>query len=302
MSFEDCKWLIVFDNADDIAIVQPFFTSSPSGTIVVTSRDPLAREKGVVGKEIALESFDKDEGTAFVLSFLGSYSSQDLLEMEPIVQLVDSFAGLPLGLRVAAAIMTSKHYSPSTFLRMCSQGAKEVDQTKVPGTTKTIESLWDVSLRSITDDAKNLLEQLTLLDPETISFRLFEPLGADQCSPTGLGNTMRFHDALGCLTSHSLVSVNHAGQNITIHRYLQEVMFRKLVASRDRYDYVFHSTLILLRRGCPPGSVLSHMSPEAWKERRRYTSHAQFIQRRSVRGIQPQSLNVMVEFLIDIAL
>lgn len=97
LDIQDSRWLIVFDSADVLDILPRFFARSPSGSVIVTSSDPLARGEGFAAKEIRLECFDEDEGTEFIFSFIDSSMFQDLSEKKSLVQLVNMFAGLLLG-------------------------------------------------------------------------------------------------------------------------------------------------------------------------------------------------------------
>ena len=297
---QDSKWLVVFDNADLINTLPRFFAKSPSGSVIVTSRDPLARGESFAAKEIKLESFEEAEGVEFILSFLDPSLSQNSVERQSLVKLVDIFAGLPLGLRIAAGIMRSKHYSPSVFLRLCMHTLQDVESVKVLGNPKTLGNLWDVSLGAITDDAKDLLAKITLLEPAMIPFKLFESQETEP-SESSLRDVQKFHDALECLTSQSLVNVDQARQSISIHRYLQDVMFRKLV-EKDRHDPTVKMTLVLLRNACPPASFQSHASPEQWKVRRQYASHTEFIQKRLGHRIARENLSLLVDLLSDTVL
>ena len=129
------------DNADFLDALPRFFTRSPSGSVIVTSRDLLARGEDFTAKEARLESFEEDEGVGFILSFLVSSLCQDLSERQSLGKLVDIFAGLPLGLRVAAGIMRSKHYSPFVFLKICMQGVQDLDSAEVLGTSITLRNV-----------------------------------------------------------------------------------------------------------------------------------------------------------------
>ncbi|KAL9124671.1 MAG: hypothetical protein Q9217_006016 [Psora testacea] len=296
---KDSNWLVVFDNTDYLDDLPRFFARSPSGSVIVTSRDPLARGEGFASKEVRLECFDKTEGIDFMLSFLDPTLCQEMCEKQSLDRLVDIFAGLPLGLTVATRIMRSKYYSPTTFLKIFRQAAEDIDSAKVLGTSKTLRTLWDVSLRATTKDTKELLEKLTLLDPAMIPFKMFESSEAEQSSESSLEAIRKFHNALESLSSQSLVTVDGAKQSISIHRYFQDVMFRKLIERNERYDAIMDMTLGLLRKACPPASFQSHISPEHWKVRRQYASHTEFIQKRSEHRIPTQSSHLLVDLLSD---
>ena len=228
---------------DDITILRQFWPKSPHGSIITTSRNPLSHEEGFATCRIPIRPFDTTEGSAFLSSFLytEAESKQNENERLAVKALVEYFAGLPIGLRVVAACIRRKHYSPSKFLALYKDQMGFIDHVNVPGTDKTLQTLWNISLNSISVEASSLLDTIAFLDPDEIPMELFEPSPSHSDSSTCHHDARKFHDALSSLTGHSLVVVNDKKQTISINRYFQSVVFANVAANDARYDEIFHA-------------------------------------------------------------
>ena len=64
----DERWLIIFDNGDNLDTLKPFWPPlCENGSIVLTSRNPEALRNKLVSKGREVEPFGINEGTAFFL-------------------------------------------------------------------------------------------------------------------------------------------------------------------------------------------------------------------------------------------
>ncbi|KAI0875052.1 P-loop containing nucleoside triphosphate hydrolase protein [Hypoxylon argillaceum] len=60
------NWLLVFDNADDLSISTEYWPINGVGSLLLTSRDPLAKRHMYSGDGINLEGFDNENAAAFL--------------------------------------------------------------------------------------------------------------------------------------------------------------------------------------------------------------------------------------------
>jgi hypothetical protein len=292
---------MVFDNADDVAVVRPFWPKSVRGSIIVTSRNPWDRGEGLSAHGIELRPFEADQGQAFLLSFLNISKDVGVLapEMEAIHTLHDTFSGLALGLKVAAAFINQKHYSPSEFVRLYRRRNEVVDIVGVPGTEKTLETLWDVSIDSITSDATEILNTLAFLDPDRVPLDLFLDPDLDPDSSDYDLAMCKLHDALGSLTTHSLVQVNTVTRSLSLHRYFQSVIRKRAMATTALYQTAIGKAVALLRRRVPRTGFGAHRHPEFWTVRREYAAHVDFMQSQDFRGLSSTILSQMLSLICD---
>ncbi|MFC8799072.1 tetratricopeptide repeat protein [Promicromonospora sp. NPDC057138] len=100
------RMLIVLDNAGGVAQVRPLLPGSGSSLVVVTSRDSLAGLVAVHGAyHVDLEVLPTAEAVGLLRRLIGERVEQ---EPEAAVTLADQCARLPLALRVAAVLATSR--------------------------------------------------------------------------------------------------------------------------------------------------------------------------------------------------
>jgi tetratricopeptide (TPR) repeat protein len=104
------RMLIVLDNAGNVAQVRPLLPGSGSSTVVVTSRDSLAGLVAVHGAhQVDLDLLPTAEAVDLLRRMIGSRVEA---EPEAAVTLAEQCARLPLALRVAAVLATSRPDRP----------------------------------------------------------------------------------------------------------------------------------------------------------------------------------------------
>ena len=95
------KWLLIFDNADDLDLVKEFFPTNDRGYILLTTRD---QAPGRLAMSQTVETFDTDTGTLLLLrranavppdASLDQARPIDRSQAERIVKMMD---GLPLAI------------------------------------------------------------------------------------------------------------------------------------------------------------------------------------------------------------
>jgi hypothetical protein len=93
----------VFDNAEDINTIQPFWPASPRGAIIVTSQNPTL---GLITKDnIHLQPMTVDEGSSLIQNILQRGGSEE----EEARLLSEHLGGLPLAIaHFAGAILKSQ--------------------------------------------------------------------------------------------------------------------------------------------------------------------------------------------------
>ena len=111
------SWILVFDGADKPDIVHDFWPYDGQGSVVVTSRDPMARSNfyfGVTG--IKLDTLDEEDAVALFQRLLESgtppKSYQVLLE---VAKKLDHY---PLAIVHMASVLRRLGYTPARFLQV----------------------------------------------------------------------------------------------------------------------------------------------------------------------------------------
>jgi len=66
---EHGPWLLIFDNADDLAVVSDFLPRKAGGAVLLTTRSQIT---GPHLKKIAMEKMSREEGVTFLLKSLST--------------------------------------------------------------------------------------------------------------------------------------------------------------------------------------------------------------------------------------
>ena len=110
------KWLIVFDNADDPTILSDFWPSEGYGSVLVTSRDPMAKSQFFFGEAgIEFESLSIPDAAEFLKRLTRKEDQQNSEEAsQAIARRLD---GLSLAIAQIAAIIRRRNLLLVEFSR-----------------------------------------------------------------------------------------------------------------------------------------------------------------------------------------
>jgi tetratricopeptide (TPR) repeat protein len=199
-------WLIVFDNAQNPDQIRAFLPNTPSGNILVTSRNVNWDE---LAKPIALAPLTRNESISFLRKRTGRSDASEIAQ-----KLAQALGDLPLALEQAAAVIEQSHITFEEYLarfethwaELLKQGRKPTDD--YPG---SIARAWELSFRQLEEaspEAAELMDFCAFLAPEHISYPLLE-----SCSPYVpqklgfmLANRAALNAAVAALRTYSLVS------------------------------------------------------------------------------------------------
>jgi hypothetical protein len=164
---QDCKWLLIFDNADDLNILRRAWPGSAAGSILLTSRDFTA-EFGPAATGIPVQSFDDTAGTAAFLSLIGQESSESNLSLAK--DITRKLGGLPLALRQISGFIMQQKLSLHKFIPLYEKNAAKIHakKTGVTDYEHTLSTVWELALGKLSASASSLLKLLAFFDPDRI--------------------------------------------------------------------------------------------------------------------------------------
>ena len=170
----DKPWLLVFDNAEDIATIQLLWPACTCGAIIVTSQNPIL---GLTTKDkIHLQPMSVDEGSSLIQNILQRGSS----EQEDAQLLSEHLGGLPLAIaHFAGAILKSQcpinQISRSFLQRVQSSRVWTIedDTSTARAYQSTLNTVWDIAINRLSADSTRLLAFIAFIDPDQIPVDLF---------------------------------------------------------------------------------------------------------------------------------
>ena len=239
------RWLLVFDNADDLSLLEDFLPSPAHGHILLTTR---TRATGTLAQAVEIETMEPDEGAYFLLrraKIISLSTSADAIptqEKEMAIAISQALGGLPLALDQAGAYIEETACGLANYLKLY-QEHREVflrrrgtSSTEHPEPVATTWSLAFEKLRQGHPDAIELLHMLAFCAPDSLPEELCLR-GAPDLGPTlasfGI-NTLHLNRVIAELRKYSLVSRNPESNTLTIHRLVQAVLQAELSPQMQR--------------------------------------------------------------------
>jgi hypothetical protein len=247
---EEASWLIIFDNVEDPDIMYDFWPLTSVGSIIITSRNPLAMDSvytPTVG--INLAPFDLAEAAPFLQTL--SQREFQVNSLESCRKIVELLGGLPLAITQMGGIIRRRHLSLEDFLIYYENDSKRLHEMQVPGQNptynQTVSSVW--MLDALSKEATALLQVLSFLDPDRISEEILFGNTKHVDVPHYPKTRIAYFDARTELIQSSLIIRDIKNNELRIHRLVQEVVRKKLT---DEESYVVFGSVIALLSNCWP--------------------------------------------------
>ncbi|KAI1119701.1 hypothetical protein F5Y10DRAFT_291536 [Nemania abortiva] len=239
-------WLIVFDNADDLSVLKPFWPIGHRGCIIITSRDPAAARVANAG--IDVPPFSSTEGETFFVSLLTRRSDSAAAELHDaklVKGIVKELGYLPLAITQVASFIVEHSCTLEEFqeLRTEIQRTNQYLWDMDSSTTNlfyehSLATVWKVSLAKLSPNSIRLLRILSFLDPDGVPEHLIWDGSKTQESLSSFRLGVPYLNALRELISRGLVTKSNSGastgyntsstRSLSMHRLVQETIFHQL--------------------------------------------------------------------------
>ncbi|MFT7835169.1 FxSxx-COOH system tetratricopeptide repeat protein [Saccharothrix sp. BKS2] len=257
------RWLVVFDNAEDLAALWPYLPSGDGQVLITTRRGGF----GAVGAVIDVDVLDRAESIALLHSRIPGVPTD---AAEVLAELVGD---LPLAIEQAAAYLESTRLPIGNYLDLLrTQTSRMLPRGRVAGRGETLATLWDLSLTALADQnvaAVQLVEILAWLAPEPVPLDLFTTHPEELPEPlaTVVTDPVELVDTVGALADWYLI--RRIGSEVTIaHRLLQQSL--RVHPDRHRKSSLGVVAQRLLRADLP-GDIMT--APENWPRWRALLPH-----------------------------
>lgn len=236
-------WLLIFDNADNPALVDPFLPRAARGHVLLTTRAGAMVEQA---QPLQLGPLKPDDGALCLLRRAGILAWNKPLQDAPsesvdaASQLAQLMDGLPLALEQAGAYINDTECGVRRYLNLYQQYRSEIQHLHhgaVPDYPESVASAWSIS-RSVVEQsnpsAAELLRFCAYLAPEAIPDELLTKGASALGSVLGpvAANPVALDQAIGLLRKYSLLhrEVNRETNltRLSIHCVLQEILLDEM--------------------------------------------------------------------------
>ncbi|MEV4133202.1 FxSxx-COOH system tetratricopeptide repeat protein [Dactylosporangium sp. NPDC049742] len=240
------KWLLVYDNANDLDSIDEYVPST-GGDVVVTTRN---REWAAVGLSIEVDVFERHESIDLLRQ-----RTRNSIGTADADRLADRLGDLPLALEQAAAWHLLTKMPISQYIDLLERHQKELlsegKPAGYPASVVAFVTLATERLRTDSPATAQLLELFAFLGGEPVPVSLLR-FGRDaevmQPLRALLGDPIKINLAMRDLNQYGLVKIDN-GQRLQVHRLVQGVLRDTL--DEQRAEGTLRSAQNLLARANP---------------------------------------------------
>ncbi|MCJ1381135.1 hypothetical protein MMC17_004244 [Xylographa soralifera] len=290
----DKRWLLIFDNVykwTDIQDYLPIDPCSTQGSVLLTARN-CELINSAKCQIMELGALSLDEGRQMLLLSTQPSLDLDKLRSHPEYKLAGEIASLaeklPLALAHIAGYIQVSGCTLTDFVQLWNERRRSTRNSThmvsplILSTDKALETVWNIGLREVTSDARELLNILAFLDSEMIQRKLLvgehgEPsldfLHSDQA--------FRYKRMITELNRRRLITVQSQDDEevLGIHRSLQQKILQDLGKDPQRREEVFAQAFALIRKRFPLPSPIQVPEPEKWPACKEYLPHVLHLQK-----------------------
>lgn len=257
----EATWLLVFDNADDPMILADYWPQG-SGSILITSRDPLAKsmftsrpsglDLGPLTQQDSLSLFNR----------LTAISSEE--EDGTAQQISAALGGVPLAISQMAGIIRRQDLTLSEFFELYTDREEHASlyETKFDTNLVTyrhsLSTVW--AFEKLKPKARQLLELISFLDPDVIGEDLLLEASAELLSEGAQFKKSSYIEARADLLQSSLIQRDKQKQQVSVHRIVQEAILTTMDATKKRL--MFDQVVRILWAGWPSAMPKPSKKPE----------------------------------------
>ena len=226
-------WLLIFDNADDLSLVQPYLPRWGNGCILLTTR---AHAVGAIASSLEVDSMGVMEATHLLLRRAHRFSTSSSEELDEAIMLVNALAHFPLAVDQAGAYIEETGCSLGTYhelylrYRHTLLARRGRQCTDYPDSVATTWSLSFAHVERTNPAAAELLQLCAFLAPDHVPEELLTE-GAPHW-PVALceavSNPLNFNQMLETLLAFSLVKRLSEDRMLSLHRLVQVVQMERM--------------------------------------------------------------------------
>jgi hypothetical protein len=227
-------WLLILDNADDLAMAREFMPSRETGQVLLTTRahstNPIAVRQGVL-------SMEPQEGALFLLRRMGKIEKGEPLESTPeeLREQAEALSivldGLPLALDQAAAFIEETPSTLEEYQSLYQSERKELlnRRGRLAEDHPSVTVTFSLAFKKVADAnpaAADLLRVCAFLEVDSIPEEIFSEGAKELGEALGSAaeSSLALTDAIGEAARFSLLQRHPEARTLSIHRLVQAVL------------------------------------------------------------------------------
>ncbi|CAK7229743.1 hypothetical protein SCUCBS95973_007331 [Sporothrix curviconia] len=272
---DDRRWLLIFDNADKLDIIEPYVPLHGQGAVLITSRDSFAKDPFFAnGAGVDLDPLAAADAAGLLRRLIApdeamaaapvdgeAYDEADdeADELAASVEVATFFGSLPLAMTQMAGVIRRRRLSIRDFAEIYTNDARydDIHNVKTPHLGRrydnTLASMYN--FEGVGGQAKALLRLLAFLNPDRVQEDIFvrprRSTTTTSSSSSKRWTSADFDKARYELITSSLIKRNIPQRELWIHRIVQAEVRREM-DEPGRYQ-AFCNVVLLLAELWPPG-------------------------------------------------
>lgn len=165
----DASWLLIFDNVDDPMILADYWPQG-AGSILITSRDPLAKNMFTSRPSgMDLGPLTKEDSLSLFNHLTAAFSEP---EEETARKISEALGGVPLAISQMAGVIRRQDLTLSEFLELYMDHEEHASlyetkfDTNVVTYRHSLSTVW--AFEKLKPQSRQLLELISFLDPDDV--------------------------------------------------------------------------------------------------------------------------------------
>ncbi|GAA0497956.1 hypothetical protein Ade02nite_53540 [Paractinoplanes deccanensis] len=232
------RWLIIFDNAEDVATVSRFLPSGPGGHVIVTSRDAAWGERA---QTVQVDVFDRRESVAHLRRRVRDLRAEDASRLAEVL------GDLPIAVAAAGAWLADTGKPVGEYLDYIDRYGME-----------NLASVWELSLTRLQQRsaaAHRLLQLCSVMGPQIALDLVYGDRMAELLRPFDgrVADSMYRGALVQQINKLALLKVDVGSGQLHVHRMVQHVVRQRM--SAEEQDEARRQVHLVLAAARPPGEV-----------------------------------------------
>ncbi|ERS95526.1 hypothetical protein HMPREF1624_08042 [Sporothrix schenckii ATCC 58251] len=246
---EFAKWLLIFDNVDEITMLDPFWPAGPHGSILITSRDPLTKTD-LATSGVDVPPMSEEECVMMLCTEVDELPTKPATK-ETALALVRTVGQLPLAIAQCAARIRRTDTSIEEYMNRFGRGElmNELKKVQVLPPQQQYKHVLDTVWRfeRFSAPALGLFHVLAFFDPDSVSERILEVDAAVEAEQDGVPYAYpkpgeEYDNTRVEIMRTSLANRNKETRSLSWHRMVQKAVRSKMsdVDAQRAYQLAVH--------------------------------------------------------------